>query len=297
MTRLDSSSDATIARLASRLVGRELEVVRPLTGGIHAKTLLVRDGVDELVVRRFPPGDRAVGDEVGVLGRLEPLGAIAPRLVAWSTEQDMIVTTRVPGESPAAGLPATRIAEQMARALVEIHALDGTGLRGEPAGPPRGDGPVAEAARREWGALDLGDRVMTHYDYWRGNALWEEGVLTGVVDWSGARAAPRGVDLAWCRLDLVLLGSVEAADRLQEEYERVAGRALGDLRAWDLQAAGQAERVVETWAPGYAGIDRADMTGPVLRERLDAWSDQLLARGGRPALGLAEHPGALFGPG
>ncbi|MFF2624101.1 phosphotransferase family protein [Oerskovia jenensis] len=278
---LGGSGGAALVRLASRLVGRDLELVRPLPGGIHATTLLVSDGARELVVRRFPPGDGAVHHEVGVLDRLEPLGERVPRLVASSTEQAMIVTTRVPGGAPAPHVPAGEIAAELARALVAIHSLDGRGLREEPALPPRGDGPVSRAARREWGGLELGDRVLTHYDYWRGNALWDGGVLTGVVDWSGARSAPRGVDLAWCRLDLVLLGSIEAADYFLAEYERRSGRVIGDARAWDLQAAGQADSAVESWAPGYAGIGRSDMTGPVLRERLDAWSALLLEPHGR----------------
>jgi len=44
--------------------------------------------------------------------------------------------------------------------------------------------------------------VLTHFDFWSGNVLLEHGVITGVVDWSGAAQAPRGLDVSWCRLDL-----------------------------------------------------------------------------------------------
>src|ERR1022692_293713 len=46
-------------------------------------------------------------------------------------------------------------------------------------------GPAAGlvAASRELLASAPG--VLTHYDFWSGNAVWENGVFTGVVDWSG----------------------------------------------------------------------------------------------------------------
>jgi hypothetical protein len=36
-----------------------------------------------------------------------------------------------------------------------------------------------------WASRDLlasAPAVLTHYDFWSGNTLWEDGVLTGVVD-------------------------------------------------------------------------------------------------------------------
>lgn len=67
-------------------------------------------------------------------------------------------------------------------------------------------------------------------------------MLRGVVDWSGAGHGPRELDPAWCRQDLVLLGSVDAAERLAEAYAAAAGTA------------------------GRPEVDAA-----VLRRRLDAW--------------------------
>lgn len=119
------------------------------------------------------------------------------------------------------------------------------------------------------------DPVLIHSDFWCGNALWEADRLTGVVDWSGARSGPRGVDLAWCRQDLVLLGSPRAAGLFLEEYERLTGAAVDDIGAWDVQAAASAHGRVETWLPNYLGIGRGEMTAELLRERLDAWNAKL----------------------
>lgn len=264
---------------ASWIAGRDLVPLRALGGGEHAITVLARDHESELVIRAFPIGDQAVAHEVQVLTRLGALGPRAPLLVAYAHDADeppVIVTSRVPGGHPPADLPASTIAGQMAAALAAIHRLPGEGLRLAPSGPPIGKQPVVVAAQRAWPRLAMEERVLTHYDFWCGNALWTGGVLTGVIDWSGSRNAPRGVDVAWCRLDLVLLGSTAAAARLLHDYEHAAGRRIEDIRAWDIQAAAQAVTAVEEWAPNYHAIGRTELDAPTLRRRLDQWVAHLL---------------------
>lgn len=258
---------------ASKLLRHDVALVRPLTGGQHATTVMVTDGTTPYVVRVFPASDDAANHEAAILNRLGALGGLVPQLIAYGHDQDrpIIVTSTIAGSTPAPELSLTAIAAQMAAALARIHELDGTGLRRAPHQPPSGDTTVGARARREWDRLDMSERVLTHYDFWCGNALWDGDTLTGVVDWSGARDAPRGVDVAWCRLDLALLGSTDAAGHFLTEYEQHAGRTLRDIHAWDLQAAAQAASAVETWAPNYYGIGRTDLTAHALRERMDTW--------------------------
>ena len=276
---MTSEPSRDMVSIASALVGRRLHLVARLTGGEHAVTAVATDGCTQYVIRRFPAGDPAVTHELDVLGRLETLADLVPHPVAYSHDADgpLLVTNRLEGAHPSPTLAYSVFARQMAAALARIHELDGAGLRPAPAVPPTGNGPAARAAQRQWAQLNTSDRVLTHYDYWCGNALWTGPVLTGIVDWSGARNAPRGVDLAWCRLDLVLLGSPAAADLFLVEYERFANLDVADVHAWDLQAAAQAESAVEGWAPNYSGIGRGGLTPAVLRERLSAWTHTLLA--------------------
>lgn len=272
-----SADAARVVRSASRLLGRELLLSDVFTGGQHATTLLATDGEAEFVVRAFPAHHDAAVREAEVLGRLSPLGAWAPQLIAVHDDllDPVIVTSRVAGTVPVPDLPPPVIATEMAAALARIHTLDGSGLRPTPSVPPRGHSALAIRAQREWDSLDMSDPVLTHSDFWCGNALWEADRLTGVIDWSGARSGPRGVDLAWCRQDLVLLGSPEAAGLFLAEYERLLGRSISDIHAWDVQAAALAHDRVETWLPNYHGIGRTDMTAELLRERLDDWNVKL----------------------
>ncbi|MFC7619755.1 phosphotransferase family protein [Microlunatus sp. GCM10028923] len=276
--------DGLIGR-ASEVLGRRLELVGRLSGGAHALTAMARDaGGTEYVVRRFPIGDPAVVEEVRVLDRLGSLGGLAPRLVAYDagqTEAPIIVTTKLDGGPPSPDLSPFEIAAQLGSALAKIHTIDGRGLRRVPGTRPTGDGPAVEVDGEKGDQQERSGAVLVHYDFWCGNALWRDGTLTGVVDWSGARQGPRAVDVAWCRQDLVLLGSPESADHFLRVYEEQAGVEIDDVRAWDLDAARSADGVVETWAVNYEGIGRPEITGKVLRERLDGWIARLLD-GNRP---------------
>lgn len=248
-----------------------------LDGGQHAITLLAEDEAGKVVVRVFPAGDDAVSFEMTVLDQIGALGDLVPRYVAHGSVagQPMIVTSAVRGSAASPTLPLDRIAEEMAVALARIHQLDGSGLRDTFQWAPSGVGKLADAARAAWESLDLTGPVLTHYDFWSGNALWDGDSLTGVADWSGARRAPRGVDVAWCRQDLVLLGSRSAAEHFLGVYEARAGVDVADISAWDLLAAAHADPGVESWAANYEGVGRPDITPTVLRHRLDSWTRSL----------------------
>jgi aminoglycoside phosphotransferase (APT) family kinase protein len=274
---VDQLTSPAIVAAAADLLGRPLTLDRELTGGQHARTLMAVDGDARVVVRMFPRGDDAVRREREVLRRLGPLGTLAPRLLAHGEAQGhpVIVTDAVPGGPPAPGLDPVVIGEQMGRALAEIHRLDPVDLPDESRRPTRRAGRLATSAHEAWREVDL-DRVLTHGDFWSGNALWEGERLTGIVDWSGAMSAPRGVDIAWCRQDLVLLGSTAAADRFLAVYEGATGQRVRDVRAWDVIAAARADAYLETWAPNYAGIGRPEIDGRLLRSRFDTWVGSLI---------------------
>lgn len=267
----------TAVDLGARLLGRPLEHDRVLTGGQHARTVMADDAGRRVVVRTFPRGDDAVQREVAVLTLLGPLGELAPSVLAHGEVDGVptIVTTALPGAAPADGLDPMVIAEQMGAALARIHRIAPVGLPDESRAPTRHAGRLAARAREAWERTDR-TRVLTHGDFWCGNAVWDGAVLTGIVDWSGAMSAPRGVDIAWCRQDLVLLGAPDAADRFLRSYEVHAGRLIDDVHAWDLIAASRADPYVETWEPNYLGIGQSGVTAPVIRSRFDAWVRHLL---------------------
>jgi aminoglycoside phosphotransferase (APT) family kinase protein len=264
--------------------------IRALPGGTHASTYLIRTANPEreFILREFPPGDDAAGNESRVLAALEGLGGLAPRLLAYDTgsapsEGSWLLISRLPGTADInPHLPAAW-AEQLGRTLARIHATPRGRLTGfqnvfqRPGGSvPAITGPAARVVTARWELLTAAPDVLTHYDFWSGNTLWEDGVLTGVVDWSGGALGPRGFDVGWCRLDLYLLYGEHAVGVFLDAYESACGSALPDLPWWDLWAVSRSYEDVESWVPNYRDLDRADLTGAELRRRHNSWTQHLL---------------------
>lgn len=265
---------------ATQLLGRPtLTFRRCLTGGEHARTVVAGDSDGDVVLRRFPPGDTAARHELLVNERLAALDGLAPRLLASAdsrTDGALLINELIDGNAPGA-VSDQDLATGLAQALARVHQITGRGLRAAPAQPPSGDSRIARLAQDRFARLDLSERVLTHYDFWTGNTLWKGSALVGVVDWSGARSGPRGVDLAWARLDLILQGRPEAAQMLLDRYRAATDVGVGDIWEWDLQAAAQAVDAVGTWSPNYVGIGLAELTANRLASRMSCWVDHLLA--------------------
>jgi aminoglycoside phosphotransferase (APT) family kinase protein len=225
-----------------------VRVVRQLPGGTHTVTLLLATDDREVVLRQYPPGDDAPTREARVLKSLDGLDGWAPRLLAVDPARGLTLITRLPGAADIMPADPAHAATELARGLARIHAT-----------------PLPEP----------GDHVLTHNDYWSGNVLWLGPNLSGVVDWSGARPGPRGADVAWCRLDLVLLHGRSVADLFLDAYETAAATTIPDVRRWDLAALDDSRDRIETWEPNYTSLGRTDLTGAELRARHTRWSEDL----------------------
>jgi Ser/Thr protein kinase RdoA (MazF antagonist) len=152
-----------------------------------------------------------------------------------------------------------------------VHAtpLNGLALRDGMAEVPRS---LPDADR-----LAAQPAVLTHYDYWSGNVLWQGGTISAVIDWSGGCRAPRGYDVSWCRLDLVLLHDHAVAQTFLAAYEHATGQPVPDIHRWDLLVTTNSHDVVETWLPNYTSLGRTDLTTATLRERHTRWAEHSLA--------------------
>jgi aminoglycoside phosphotransferase (APT) family kinase protein len=261
-----------------------------LVGGTHARTSLIRTANPELevVLREFPPGDDTASREARVLRALDGLDGLAPRLLASDSGDaaargSWLLISRLPGAANITVGEPSAWARQLGRTLARIHSTPLRRLAGfpnvldRPSGSLAGiSGPAASVAGLNWGRLASAPPVLTHYDFWSGNVVWEASVLTGVVDWSGGALGPRGLDVSWCRLDLYLLHGERIADEFLASYEAASGSILPDALLWDLWAVARSHQTVETWVPNYRDLGRSDLTAAELRDRHTAWTDHLL---------------------
>jgi aminoglycoside phosphotransferase (APT) family kinase protein len=247
-----------------------------------------------VVVRQFPAGDSAAVREEQVLRILDGLGGLAPVPLAsdiagrWS-EQPTVLISWLDGEADITPTNPDAWATQLGRALADVHAAPSDRLPALPSvfdcsggSPDVLDGPLAAEIRSSWPSLTDSPDVLTHSDYWSGNVVWRDGVLTGIVDWSGGARGPRGFDLGWCRLDLYLLFDERITDVFLAAYEAATGHAIIDVALWDGWAVARSHDAVETWAPNYQSLGRADLDGAQLRRRHSQWTSRLLGNRARP---------------
>jgi aminoglycoside phosphotransferase (APT) family kinase protein len=288
----DLPGSAAVERAAG-LAGPDAAVraVLPLPGGTHARTWLVQTAGPEreVVLREFPAGDQAAVREACILTALQGLGGLAPELLASNdcpaaAEDPWLVISRLPGRADIVPGHPRMWAKQLGEALARIHSTSPQLLTGfpdvvdRPGGSPaalRGPGAALVASR--WELLVRAPRVLTHHDFWSGNTVWENGTLTGVVDWTGAALGPRGFDVGWCRLDLYLLYGERIADQFLDCYAAASGHLLPNPLLYDLWAVARSHHDVESWVPNYRDLGRDDLTAAELRRRHSAWTEHLLS--------------------
>lgn len=263
-----------------------------LEGGQHADTWRVdtESPASRVVVRQFPVDDPAPVREQEVLRALDGLGGLAPVLLGgdlhgrWSQYPTTLISW-LDGRPDITPADPREWARELGRALSVVHAvpagrlaelpsvLDGSGGSEEILA-----GPLAAEVRSRWSEVASAPEVLAHCDYWSGNVVWRDGRLTGIVDWSAGARGPRGFDLGWCRLDLVLLFDVQVADDFLAAYEAATGEAVGETRLWDCWAAARSVDTVGSWGPNYLPLGRADLDEEELRRRHAQWRARLLGR-------------------
>jgi aminoglycoside phosphotransferase (APT) family kinase protein len=275
-----------------RLAGSSatIESVVSLEGGQHAATWRVDTArpARTVVVRQFPAGDSAAAREKQVLRVLDGLGDLAPMLLGsdlsgrWS-ECPTVLISWLDGEADITPSDPDAWAAQLGRALARVHAAPSDRLSGLPSVFDRSGGsrealtgPAAQGIRSSWPQITASPDVLTHSDYWSGNVVWRDGVLTGIVDWSGAARGPRGFDVGWCRLDLYLLFDERVAGVFLAAYEDAIGHPLADIALWDGWALARSHNGVTSWAPNYQPLGRADLDKRELRRRHSQWTTCLL---------------------
>lgn len=285
-----SAALAEIRRLAGP--GAAVRRVTRLEGGQHSDTWKVEteDPATSVVVRQFPVGDAAPGLEQRVLRALDGLGGLAPVLLGgdldgrWSQHPTSLLSW-LDGSPDISPDDPDEWARELGRALAAVHGVPAERLGELPSVFERSGvssedlrGPLAAEVRSRWSEIVGSPQVLSHCDYWSGNVVWREGKLTGVVDWSAAARGPRGFDLGWCRLDLVLLYDEGVADEFLAAYEEASGERVAAARLWDCWAVARSVDGVASWAPNYQPLGRADLDEDELRRRHAGWTDRLRER-------------------
>jgi aminoglycoside phosphotransferase (APT) family kinase protein len=97
---------------------------------------------------------------------------------------------------------------------------------------------------------------LVHIDYWSGNILWDKGLISAVVDWEEAAQGDPGIDVAYCRMDMILCGMGKAADEFLTVYEKEIGKPVSNLGLWELAAAVRPMLTPDGWISESPSTER-----------------------------------------
>lgn len=116
-----------------------------------------------------------------------------------------------------------------------------------------------------------------HRDYHPANVLWEDGEVTGIVDWGSACRGPAGIDVGHCRVNLALLHNVEIADLFLESYIRQR-REFNYEPYFDIASAVDFLDGPPTVYKGWLDFGVQGLTDQLMEERMDAFMQSVVGR-------------------
>lgn len=285
-----------IEHLKASWEGPRIQSVAPLDGGMSAVMLLV-DTEDGCFVVRFPSEelrahfDDPAGHEWSILEGVQASGLPGPEPLRLADGPDgrFLILRHMPGQATAATEDPVAYTNQMAEALAQVHHADLslfptlTGMKPKWSPPPQ---PWSQNLREPeviyallaWGDPPLQNSVLRHGDFWPGNLLWEDGQLTGIIDWENALLGPASADVGLSRLDVAWVFGFDVMESYTEACLALNPAAGEDLLYWDLRACLRPMHNLAEWAGPYASLDRPDITFDSMRTVLLEFVDRALRR-------------------
>lgn len=120
---------------------------------------------------------------------------------------------------------------------------------------------------------------LIHRDYHPANVLWVEGAISGIVDWINACVGPAGIDTGHCRLNLVQLYGVQAADDFLEAYLAAPGASLLAANPyWDMLCLVEILPGPPGVYKGWEDLGLEGLTPELIRRRLDEYAVRLAVK-------------------
>ncbi|ULH14657.1 aminoglycoside phosphotransferase family protein [Deinococcus sp. KNUC1210] len=114
-----------------------------------------------------------------------------------------------------------------------------------------------------------------HRDYHPVNVLWEQGHISGVVDWVNACVGPAGIDVGHCRVNLAQMYGVQAADTFRAAYEQQSGTR--HHLYWDVLSLLDMNSGPPRVYPGWPAFGLTGLTDELMAVRLDEYLLSLMA--------------------
>ena len=143
-----------------------------------------------------------------------------------------------------------------------------------------GSTPLLLAAEAALAALpeEPSHGTFVHGDLWMGNVLFEDDVVSGVVDWDCAGVGHPGIDLGSLRFDAAISYGPDAVEDILAGWESAARSTATDVPRFDLVAALQSPADMKAFAQAHVGQGRPDLSAELMVTRRDAFISAALDR-------------------
>lgn len=284
---------------AARVAAARVVSAEPLAGGTSSAIFGLETTAGPLVLRLFTNKNWLAEEpdlarhEAWALTRAIQSSVPTPQLVAFDeTGQEAthpaVLMTRLPGKVVLKPNDIDHWLAGMADALASIHALsaDDSSWGYSPYVDLPTLAPPAWSARpKAWeraielvqGPAPNARACFIHRDYHPNNVVWNSERFAGIVDWTVACRGPAGIDVAWCRQNLVPLYGVEAADRFLDHCVR-SDPSFSYHPHWDLMGIVESIPFPPDVYPGWPALGFTNLTPELIRDRGDEYLASILAR-------------------
>ena len=295
--------NSDITRWAETALGRPVRAAHKMDGSTSSTLYRMNTTKGDFVLRLFDNVEWLAEEpdltrhEAAALNKAGETGLPCPEVVDFAEagavcDFPLLLMTHLAGVVDLKPVDFDDWLHQQAEALAVIHAIPAAnfGWQYFPWGEVKGQAvpewtPNPELWQR---AIDIAEgpqpayrECFLHRDYHPTNLLWEDGKISGVVDWVNACRGPAGVDLAHCRGNLVALYGVEAADRFLEHYHEEAGPSFVYDPYWDVIRI-VADLTYATYPfepyPPWLTFGVTHLTPNLLHSRLESYLASALAR-------------------
>jgi aminoglycoside phosphotransferase (APT) family kinase protein len=279
--------------------------VRKLQGGVSSivHSLLVDVNEEEMtVVLRLFDNEKWVQEQPDLpLREAESLrraskaiGVKIPQIIAFDEKGSecgtpVVLMTRLEGKVILEPLDAAQWVNGMAQALARVHTVgtndfpwtfssytDASML--DTSSWSKVPDKWKIAANIVMGSRPSAEKRFIHRDYHPANLLWDNGEVSGIVDWANGCIGPAGIDVGHCRVNLAQLHNVQTADDFLASYRDHAGASFTYDPYWDLVT------LIDFayWQPeiygGWTALGVTGLTIEMMIERLDYYLISLLNR-------------------
>ncbi|WP_164670797.1 phosphotransferase family protein [Virgibacillus doumboii] len=279
-----------------------IETVQQLKGStsstVHSISLRTDSRVHHYVVRQFDNNEwlREEPDlalhEAKALELATQSSVASPEIIAFDETGDecgvpAVLMTRLDGEVELKPADMDDWLDKLAGALVEIHAVEAedfpyhhNSYNDVSTFEVPGWSSVPETWKKAINLLN-GPRPQVkecfiHRDYHPANVLWNQGKVSGVVDWVNGCKGPRGVDIGHCRVNLAMLYGVKTADGFLKTYQHQAGADFTYDPYWDLLSLTDMLVGPPEVYPGWKAFGVTGLTNQMMKERLDQYLVSLM---------------------